>query len=134
MMKNVLALGLIAGFAFSGQAMAADVAAGEKLAKTRCAACHTFDQGGANKVGPNLFGVVEHGPGKIEGFNYGKGYQDAVAKGFTWDEATLDKYLADPTAFVRELSGDDKARSKMTFKLPKEEDRADVIAYLMTLK
>lgn len=134
MMKNVLALGLIAGFAFSGSAMAADVAAGEKIAKTRCAACHTFDQGGANKVGPNLFGIVDHGPGKIEGFKYSKGYEAAAATGFAWDEQHLDAYLTDPTAFLRDISGDAKARSKMTFKLPKAEDRANVIAYLQTLK
>lgn len=134
MMKNVLALGLIAGFAFSGQALAADVAAGEKIANTRCAACHTFDQGGAHKVGPNLFGAIERGPNKAEGFNYSKGYEAAAATGFTWDDAHLDQYLSDPTAFLRDISGDDKARSKMTFKLPKEGDRADVIAYLHTLK
>lgn len=134
MMKNALALGLIAGFAFSGSAMAADVAAGEKIAKTRCAACHSFEEGGPNKVGPNLFGVIERGPAHKEDFRYSKGFQDAVETGFAWDEEHLNQYLSDPTAFLREVSGDDKARSKMTFKLPKEEDRANVIAYLETLK
>lgn len=134
MMKNVLALGLIAGFAFSGQAFAADVEAGEKILKTRCAACHSYDEGGPNKVGPNLYGVMAHGPGKVEGYNYSKGYQAAAETGFAWDAEHLDAYLADPTAFLRDVSGDAKARSKMTFKLPKEDDRANVIAFLETLQ
>jgi cytochrome c len=134
MKKTIVALGLISGVAVSSQALAADLAAGEKIAKTRCAACHTFEAGGPNKVGPNLHGVVERGPKAVEGFNYSKGYEAAAATGFTWDDAHLDEYLSDPTAFLRDVSGDEKARSKMTFKLPKEDDRANVIAYLKTLK
>lgn len=135
MKKSVFAVGLVAAISLtSGAAMAADAAAGEKLAKQRCVACHTFDQGGANKVGPNLFNVIERGPNKAEGFNYSKGYADAAASGFTWTDKYLDEYLADPTAFLRHHAQDDKARSKMTFKLPKAEDRANVIAYMHTLK
>lgn len=135
MKKSVFAVGLLAAVALtSGAAQAADAAAGEKLAKQRCVACHTFEQGGANKVGPNLFGVVDRGPNKAEGFNYSQGYVAASQAGFTWTDENLDEYLADPTAFLRHHAADDKARSKMTFKLPKAEDRADVIAYLHTLK
>jgi cytochrome c len=135
MKKSVFAVGLVAAITLtSGAAMAADAAAGEKLAKQRCVACHTFEQGGANKVGPNLFNVIERGPNKAEGFKYSEGYNAAAAAGFTWTDETLDEYLADPTAFLRHHAKDDKARSKMTFKLAKPEERADVIAYLHTLK
>lgn len=91
-------------------------------------------QGGPNKVGPNLFGVIERGPGAVENFKYSKGFLAAVEGGLTWDDANLMSYLADPTAHLREVSGDAKARSKMTFKLKPEEDRKNVIAYLKTLK
>lgn len=135
MKKSVFAVGLAAAIALSsGAAMAADAAAGEKLAKQRCQACHTFEEGGAHKVGPNLWNVVERGPNAAEGYSYSKGYLDAAASGFTWSDENLDEYLADPTAFLRHHANDDKARSKMTFKLPKEEDRANVIAYMHTLQ
>ena len=78
--------------------------------------------------------MVTRGPGKAEGFNYSASYKAAAEKGFAWDEAALDKYLTDPTAFLVEKTGDAKARSNMTFKLAKPEERADVIAYLNTLK
>src|SRR3546814_13683044 len=48
----------------------ADAAAGEQLASRQCAACHTFEGGGANKVGPNLYGVVERPMSMHEDFRY----------------------------------------------------------------
>lgn len=131
---KLFAVGVAAAIALSGAAYAGDAANGEKLAKTRCATCHTFEQGGAKKVGPNLFGVTTRGPGKSEGFNYSASYKAAAEKGFAWDAANLDEYITDPTAFLAKKTGDAKARSNMTFKLAKPEERADVIAYLATLK
>ena len=52
----------------------ADPAKGEKLTK-KCAACHTFDQGGKNKVGPNLFGIVGRQPGGLDGFKFSAAMQ-----------------------------------------------------------
>lgn len=135
MKKTALALSVLALIGFSGtSASAQDAAAGEKTAKTRCASCHTFDQGGANRVGPNLFGVIARGPGMAEGYNYSQGFKDALEKGFAWSDETLAQYLADPTGALREITGNTKARSKMTFKLPSEGDRQDVIGYLKTLQ
>lgn len=130
---KLFAVGVAAAIALSGAAYAGDAANGEKLAKTRCATCHTFESGGAKKVGPNLFNVIARGPGKAE-FNYSASYKAAAEKGFAWDNANLDAYLTDPTAFLVKVTGDAKARSNMTFKLAKPEERADVIAYLATLK
>ncbi len=100
----------------------ADPARGEKVAK-QCAACHTFDQGGPNKVGPNLYGVIGGPMGHLEGYNYSKAFEEAHAAGRTWDYSELDAYLAKPRDF---LPG-----NKMTFAgLKKAEDRAAVIAYM----
>lgn len=56
----------------------------------KCLACHTFDQGGAKKIGPNLFGI----------FGKTSTLPDLAAKGVVWDEPTLMEYLANPSAFV----------------------------------
>jgi cytochrome c len=101
----------------------ADVANGEKIAK-RCSACHTFDNGGANKVGPNLWNIV--GDHQGEGRN-GYAFSPALSGlGGTWDYAALDTYLTSPKAYA--------PGTKMTFAgLKKPEDRADLIAWLRTL-
>lgn len=135
MRKFVMVFGLAVTTAgFGATAQAADVARGEQLSKARCAACHTFDNGGANRVGPNLWGIVSEGPGSAEGFNYSADYRAAVETGFEWTDKNLHAYLEDPTVFLRDVTGKGNARSRMTFKMPNEAERDDVIAYLKTLQ
>ena len=102
----------------------ADAAKGEAIF-AKCKACHTIDQGGANGIGPNLFGVAGE---KVAGDRGGFAFSDALkAKGGTWDDATLDAWLSGPAKFA--------AGTKMTFAgLPSAQDRADVIAYLKSKK
>lgn len=122
------------GLALAAPASAAgDAAAGEKVAK-KCLACHDLTDAKANKVGPALWGVAGGPLGTVEGFKYSDDYQALAKTGIAWNEPELMAYLEDPTAFLRDKTGDAKARSKMTFKLKDEKDRQDVIAYLMTLK
>ena len=99
-----------------------DVAAGKGVFN-KCALCHTTDA--AKKgIGPTLFGVLGRHSAGVEGFSYSEGMKAANK---TWDLATLDAYLADPKGQV--------PGTKMVFAgLPKPEDRANVIAYLATLK
>ncbi|MDG4719925.1 MULTISPECIES: c-type cytochrome [Thalassospira] len=110
-------------------AIAGDAANGEKLFK-RCAACHSTDAG-VNKVGPSLAGAVNRECGTVDGYKYGKGYLAACEKGFVADEAFLTEYLKDPSEKLSEVAGS-KQRSKMTFKLKKDDEIADVIEYLKT--
>ena len=100
---------------------AADVAKGETVFK-KCAACHKID--GAKAVGPHLNGVVGRPVGSVEGF----AYSDAVkAHGGNWTPEEIFDFIAAPK---KDIPG-----TKMSFAgLPKPEDRADVIAYLETLK
>lgn len=100
----------------------ADADDGQKVAR-KCAACHTFDEGGANRVGPNLWGVVNKDVGSHEGYSYSSAMADL---GGEWTYEKLDAFLADPKGYV---SG-----TKMSFAGIKDpEDRADLIAYLRSL-
>ena len=97
----------------------ADPAAGEKASK-RCATCHTFNDGGANRVGPNLWGIVGGDKGAAEGFNYSDALRDM---GGVWSYEDLNAFLANPKAFVE--------GTRMNFAGVKSaEDRAALIAYL----
>ena len=96
---------------------------GEKAAK-KCAACHSFDKGGANKVGPNLWGVVNRPIGSHEGFSFSPALADKSAD--PWDYDHLNQFLASPKTYA--------PGTKMSFAgISKDTERADVIAYLRSL-
>jgi len=99
----------------------ADVAAGEKLAK-KCTACHVFEAGGAAKVGPAIWGIVNKAKASADGYSY----SSALAGfGGAWDYQSLNAFLAKPKAYI---SG-----TKMNFAgFKKPEDRANMIAWLRT--
>jgi cytochrome c len=88
----------------------------------RCAACHSTTPG-ENKVGPSLAGVYGRKSGSEPNFNYSGALRSA---GITWDEHTLDKFLANPARDVR--------GTKMPINVPNATDRQNVITYLQTLK
>ena len=71
--------------------------------------------------------------GAQEGFKYGKHLAQAGENGLVWDEETLSGYIQDPKKYLRTYLDDKKAKSKMTFKLKKEDQRAAVAAYLASL-
>ncbi len=102
---------------------AATPAAGEALF-AKCKACHTVDQGGANGIGPNLYGTVGEAIGKGKAGYAFSG--DLSGHGGNWDFANLDAWLTSPKKFA---SG-----TKMSFAgLSKAEDRANIIVYLNSM-
>jgi cytochrome c len=101
---------------------AGDPEAGKTVFAAHCPVCHATAPG-ENKIGPSLAGIVGSKSGTVPAFNFSAAMKDANV---TWDDADLDKFLANPVGFVH--------GTKMFVNLPSETDRQNVIAYLNTLK
>lgn len=121
------------------QDITGDAEAGAKVF-AKCQTCHVVanDAGevlaGKNaKTGPNLYGVVGRTAGTYPDFKYGESIVALGATGFAWDEANFVEYVADPAKFLKAKLDDKSAKSKMSFKLTKEEDAKNVWAFLNSL-
>ena len=118
---SIAAAAFAAAFAlWTGAALAAGDA--EKGAKVfnKCKACHTLEAG-KNKLGPSLHGIFGRTSGSVEGFKYSEAMKEA---GVVWSEETIAEYLTNPKDYI--------PKNKMVFVgLKNEEDRSDVIAYLI---
>ena len=96
---------------------------GQKVAR-KCKTCHTFEQGGANKIGPNLWSVVGRSIAGTDGFKYSSAM--GGMSGEAWSYENLDAFLAKPKDWA--------PGTKMAFAgLKKPADRAALIAYLREL-
>jgi cytochrome c len=93
----------------------------------KCQACHSGEKGGPNKVGPDLWDIVDRPVAEHEGFGYSAGMKDFSKGGAEkWTYDNLNHFITSPKKFVKGTA--------MGFAgLPKDEDRANVIAYLRTL-
>jgi cytochrome c len=123
--ERLIIVTMLAGFASVASAAESkgDATAGKAVFQRICQNCHSTEIG-VNKVGPSLWNVVGRKPASVPDFVY----SDAMkANKDVWNQTTLDAYLADPRGDIHGV--------KMFFKgLPEAKDRADVIAYLQTLK
>lgn len=103
----------------------ASVEAG-KAVSAKCASCHTFESGGANGTGPNLFGVLGGKPASHPGYAYSPALTEYAAANPQWGYENMNAFLTAPQKHV--------AGTKMTFVgLKKPEDRISMIAYLRSL-
>ena len=89
---------------------------GKQLFDKRCGGCHSLDH---DQTGPHLRNVYGRKAGSVPGFGYSAAVRSA---GFTWDEATLDKWLTGPDALI--------PGNEMDFSVPKPEERAAIIRFL----
>jgi cytochrome c len=102
----------------------ANVDNGRQIAGRLCASCHSFNQGGNNGVGPNLYDVVGANHARVAGFNYSQANRALADK--PWDYEALNAFIARPSAAM--------PGTRMAFAgIGNTQQRADVIAYLRSL-
>lgn len=106
-------------------ARAGDVELGKALFTRTCANCHSTEAG-VNKVGPTLFDIVDRPIASIQGYDYSPKMRAVRSQWKVWNEAHLDAYLTNPRQVQHGV--------RMFFAVPDAKDRADVIAFLNTLK
>ena len=133
-------LGHLAGPAVAESHASGNVEAGEKAFSKQCVSCHVVvNDDGATlagrkaKTGPNLYGVTTRTLGTFPGFRYGGSIIKAGEVGTVWNEGNFVAFVQDPTGWLKVKLGDPKARSKMSFKLKKEEDAQNIFAFLQSL-
>lgn len=136
-LRTIIAAAVLVAGGAAAPALAQDAAAGEELFARRCATCHmivspsgeTIVRGG--KTGPNQYGVIGRTAGGRDDFNrYGDDLQEAGEQGLVWSEELVAEYVQDPRGFLRDYLDDDRARSRMAYKLNDAGDAANVAAYL----
>lgn len=117
-----------------------DPAPGEVAFARRCATCHMVVNesgetlaGRKSKTGPNLYGIAMHEMAMVPDFRYSASMIAAGESGLVWTEENFVGYVMDPTGWLRTTLDDSGARSKMTFKLRKEDDARNIFAYLAAL-
>jgi cytochrome c len=109
--------------AASASAAGGDAAAGASYVQGMCGACHTLDQGGGPRVGPNLFGLLDRKIAAAPGFGYSAALKD---HGGNWTAANLNGFLKNPQTFARGTT--------MPFAgISSDNERRNVIAYFETL-
>ncbi|UWR28211.1 c-type cytochrome [Sulfitobacter sp. S223] len=114
-----------------------DAEAGEKVFN-KCKACHMIQDADGNDIvkggrtGPNLYGIYTRTAGSAD-FKYGDSLVEAGEAGLAWDEEAFIGYVADPKKYLAEYNDDKRAKSKMSFKLRKADEAADVWAYLVSV-
>lgn len=123
----LVAAGLTAANVSAQDTPAGDAARGKAFFQISCAACHSPELGPDNlvimKQGPSLVGIVGRKAGSLPHFNYTTAIQES---GLTWDAASLNKFLVNPMVVLQGTA--------MPIPVPDARNRADVIAYLATLK
>ena len=113
-----------------------DAEMGKRLTANNCGVCHDLTSAQHNEKGPFLWGVVDRPAGAVD-FPFSAAFLDRVmAAPFFWNEANLERFITDPTAFIpmTRMAQRDKSHPLAFEGIDSAANRRDVIAYLSTLK
>lgn|SRR5947209_663624 len=117
-------LGLACLGADPGRA-AGDAGKGKAAFVRQCAICHTLEEGGPNRFGPNLFGILHRRAGTVAGFSYSRAFKAAAS--WDWNEDLVAGWIAAPGQMV-------PGTAMGVFQGVAQSDRDDIVAYLATAK
>ncbi len=113
--------------------MAGGLVKGESLFNKTCGTCHQVGPEAKNKVGPSLNNMINGPVAGVEGYKYSPSLTALGEANGIWTEEEMSDWLANPRKYLRAKLENKKAKSKMSFKLKKEAERADIIAYLASI-
>ena len=91
----------------------------------KCVSCHTIEEGGRNKVGPNLWNIMNRGIGKMENYKYSRKFSAWAGKNTMWTPELMDQWLTKSRSMVK--------GTKMNFREKRESKRAATIEYLKSM-
>jgi cytochrome c len=126
MISDQIAAAALAGFLVLGSGAseaAGDAAKGKAAFVRQCAICHTAENGGPNRFGPNLFGILGRKAGGVPGFDYSRAFK--AAADWTWNEDLVAGWIGAPGRMV-------PGTAMGVFQGVAQSDRDDIVAYLAT--
>jgi cytochrome c len=115
------ALVVLAGLGADHSRAAGDAAKGESAFVRQCAICHTVEEGGPNRFGPNLFGILHRKAGTVAGFDYSRAFKAAAS--WDWNEDLVAGWIGAPGVMV-------PGTAMGVFQGVAQSDRDDIVAYL----
>jgi cytochrome c len=123
LLRASAALVALAGLGADLAGAAGDAAKGKSASVRQCAICHTLEQGGPNRFGPNLFGILHRKAGTVAGFDYSRAFKAAAS--WDWNEDLIAGWIGAPGLMV-------PGTAMGIFQGVAQSDRDDIVTYLAT--
>jgi len=124
MLKVIMAMSVVLSISTEALAEIRIIPIDKKSFK-KCVSCHTIEEGGKNKMGPNLWNIMNRGIGQMENYKYSKKFSAWAKKNTMWTPVLMDEWLTKSKSMVK--------GTRMNFRERKESKRAATIVYLRSM-